>query len=236
MALNSQLHNPFESTFALLKALRVELNEVKQEVQSLREEKDARFDKVEANVDAMRSAKIERFEELEATVRELRMVKNARFEEMSQVLEELRAAKLIRFDKIESALKAEVNDRFATTQALDKKIRIEVAQLRAHCEKTTIEHSDLKVKTESTFTRDLQRHMDLRQDVEKLAAMLSDNSMSKDPFTGLGYRPTSPKSLGTSMDRNMLPSLNSTQTLKGLGSPLSQGSTGLQSPLKQLVA
>jgi len=177
----------------------------------------------------MRSAKLERFQDLEATVQAIKNAKNARFDEVTLQIEDMRAEKAVRLDKIEAAIRAEVNDRFATTQALDKKIRLEVAQVRAHCEKTAADFSAFKQKTDSSFARDLQRHMDLRHDVERLAALLSDNSMSRDPFTGLGFQSPAtskcgspvPSCMGSSLGgQSMLPSLSGTQTLKGMMSQM----------------
>jgi len=213
--MSSQLHNPFESTFELFKTLRDEIQHLKTEVKELHNAKQERFEQLESKVEALHLNKTDRFETLEADVAEMKLVRNARFEAMAKDVEEMQLEVATRFEKLEIALAGEVNDRFNTTQAIEKKLRTEVAQLRAHSEKNTIEFNEYKTKIDASFTRDLQRHMDLRQDVERLAALLSDNSMSKDPFTGLGVRLNSPQSVKTD-SKLYLPCLTSTQSIKGL--------------------
>mmetsp|Transcript_123694 Transcript_123694/g.194035 ORF Transcript_123694/g.194035 Transcript_123694/m.194035 type:complete len:226 (-) Transcript_123694:83-760(-) len=220
--MSSQLHNPFESTFELFKALRDEVENLKTEVQELHNAKQERFERLESKVEALHHNKFERFETLEADVSELKSVRNARFEAMAKSVEEMQHDIATRFEKLETSIAGEVNDRFTTTQALDKKLRGEVAILRTHCEKNTADIKDYKSKTDMAFSSHLQRHMDLRQDVERLAALLSDNSMSKDPFTGLGVRLNSPQVKTDS--RLYLPYLTSTQSIKG--SPGVQTSEG----------
>eukprot|EP00927_Polykrikos_kofoidii_P070017 TRINITY_DN6583_c0_g2_i1.p1 TRINITY_DN6583_c0_g2~~TRINITY_DN6583_c0_g2_i1.p1 ORF type:complete len:287 (+),score=59.37 TRINITY_DN6583_c0_g2_i1:56-916(+) len=179
--------NPFESTFHLLRALRDEIQDLKTEICELRAAKVARFEKLEEKVEDLRGATSSRFQSVEATAEKLRSDMNAGFEHTSTLVEDLRATARLRLDRLEAALKDEVSDRFTAVQVLDKKIRVETAQLRAKSEATCIELNGHKQKAEADLNADRQNHFLLRQDVERIAALLAENSMARDPFKDLGY-------------------------------------------------
>eukprot|EP00927_Polykrikos_kofoidii_P070016 TRINITY_DN6583_c0_g1_i1.p1 TRINITY_DN6583_c0_g1~~TRINITY_DN6583_c0_g1_i1.p1 ORF type:complete len:314 (+),score=44.77 TRINITY_DN6583_c0_g1_i1:72-944(+) len=181
------LANPFESTFHLLRNLRDEIQDLKTELYELRTAKISRFEKLEERFEEFRETTNARFQSLETALEKLRSDTNDGFANTSCTLEDMRTTKRLRFDRLEAALKDEVSDRFTAIQMLDKKVRVETAQLRAHCEATSIELSSHKQKAESDLNFDRQNHLSLRQDVDRTAALLAENSMARDPFRDLGY-------------------------------------------------
>uniref|UniRef100_A0A7S0AGG7 NUDE domain-containing protein n=1 Tax=Pyrodinium bahamense TaxID=73915 RepID=A0A7S0AGG7_9DINO len=191
--------NPFESTFALFKALRDEIHEVKDEVRELRIARDTRYDKLELDVDTLRSCTAKHFEKVESALEAERQARSVRLDQLVSRTDELLTANRVRADQLDAQVKAEMNIRFEQTQSLERKIRTEVSQLRAHLERTSSELDNHKRKVESDTTNDRQQHTELRQDVEKLAVLLSDSSLTRDPFNQLGVRPTTPTSTGTSL-------------------------------------
>lgn len=213
--------NPFESTFELLVALRDEIQDVKRSVETLQAEQVGRFHKVEAELEEQKGKSTARFGVMDAKLDQLKENKGERFERMWNMVQDMSAARQVRFERLEAAWKSETSDRFSTIQTLDKRLRSEVAGLRAHCERTEKELNGHKSKVDATVVSHKRVHDDLRQDVEKLAALLSQNSMAWDPFQELGYGPGSPGvqspdvSLGSTANGSSLPPLREKKTRPG---------------------
>mmetsp|Transcript_41647 Transcript_41647/g.132457 ORF Transcript_41647/g.132457 Transcript_41647/m.132457 type:complete len:239 (+) Transcript_41647:56-772(+) len=206
--------NPFESTFELLRALRDEIHELRAEVSKHKEASAARFEKVEGDIESCRSAQAAGFGALQQAMKDERQARNERFDKMAAMVEDITADKRVRLDQLDAQVKAEMNLRFEQNQVLERRLRTEVAQLKAHWEKTTAVLDGHRQQAESATLKDRQRHDELRQDVEKLAVLLSDSSLTRDPFSVLGYRPSTPSApcthLGSTAHGGSLPPLMGT--------------------------
>merc|ERR1719410_1543441 len=112
-----------------------------------------------------------------------------------------------------------MNLRFEQNQALDQKIRTEAQQLRTMLDKQQVDFSEHRQKAATDQASDRNRHDELRQDLEKLAALLSDSSLTRDPFNQLGYRHMQPGGphtpLGATAHGNSLPPLMATSARVG---------------------
>eukprot|EP00413_Alexandrium_margalefii_P041392 CAMPEP_0204594022 /NCGR_PEP_ID=MMETSP0661-20131031/51840_1 /ASSEMBLY_ACC=CAM_ASM_000606 /TAXON_ID=109239 /ORGANISM="Alexandrium margalefi, Strain AMGDE01CS-322" /LENGTH=243 /DNA_ID=CAMNT_0051604379 /DNA_START=70 /DNA_END=801 /DNA_ORIENTATION=- len=203
--------NPFESAFELMRALQSELHDLKDEIRELKVARDTRYEKIELDVDTLRSSMAKRFERVEAVIQEERQSRTIRCDQLAARAEEVQSAHRVRVDHLDAQLKAEMNIRFEQTQALDRKLRGEAAQLRALLERTGSDLEQHRQKVEADTRADRQGHEDLRLDVEKLAALLSDSSLTRDPFNQLGYRPATPTKvptdLGSTSNGSSLPPL-----------------------------
>jgi len=178
--------NPFESTFSLLASLRDEIQDVRTTVEELRQERNERFKMVEDALKEHTGSNERRITTLEGQMADLKAAREAKMNELDKTIADMNKKWGERFERIETVWKSEVSDRFATTQALDKKLRSEVAVLRAHGERLDKELNGHKSKVDATTVVHKRIHADLRQDVEKFAALLSDNSLSRDPFEYFG--------------------------------------------------
>jgi len=209
--------NPFEATFSLLMSLRDEIREVREELKELKEAKLTRFTALEERMDKHRIATDNHLTALEKAVEANTQHRDETIGRSKIDFEELRTAMNSRLAQLDAQMKAEMNIRFEQKQDLDKKIREEAANLLGMIEKLEVECGENKQKLETQSMEARHRHDELRQDVEKLAALLSDSSMTRDPFKLLGYRPAPPSSqitpLGSTAHGNNLPPLiGSTKT------------------------
>jgi DNA repair exonuclease SbcCD ATPase subunit len=206
--------NPFEASFALFRALRDEIMNLKAEVEELRNNHSARVEKVENDLETARSTLTKRCDQLDTAHQDEKVSRNMRFDRMGNVVEELRKVKRARLDTLDQQMKAEMNLRFEQNQQLDQKMRTEAQQVRTLLEKHEVEWSEHKQKAESDQASDRARYDELRQDLEKLAALLSDSSLTRDPFNQLGYRHMQPGGphtpLGATAHGNSLPPLMAT--------------------------
>jgi len=206
--------NPFESSFALFRALRDEIMNLKAEVEELRNNHSTRFDRVENELEAARSSLSKRCDQLDQAHQDEKVSRNMRFDRMGAVVEELRKVKRARLDQLDAQMKAEMNLRFEQNQALDQKIRSEAQQLRTMLEKQQVDFGEHRQKAATDQASDRNRYDELRQDLEKLAALLSDSSLTRDPFNQLGYRHMQPGGphtpLGATAHGNSLPPLMAT--------------------------
>lgn len=197
----SQPINPFESAFSLIRELRNEIQKLKADAQEFRDSTTARFEKVEANIGGFRAWESLRFGELSKEVEKIKAAKNSRFDQMEAILEELRNAKSARLDKLEDAIKKETCARLHNVQSLDTKICARTKELQVHCERNSAECSRQKTEADSTRELHLQNIGEVRQDLEKLAALISSNSLSRDPFTDLGYHASNPDATSTALGK-----------------------------------
>ena len=180
--------NPFEAAFALIRTLRDEIHNLKSEVDEFKGKTEARFQKVEGDLDSTTITLTKRCEALEAADQDDKVSTNMRFDRMSDTIEELRKVKQARLDNLDAQMKSEMNVRFEQNQALDQKLRTEASNLRKDLDKLNSDLGNFKNKVADDQVADRTRHDELRHDTEKLAALLSDSSLTRDPFNQLGYR------------------------------------------------
>lgn len=225
--------NPFESTFSLLASLRDEIKDVRATVEELRQERNERFKMVEEVLEEHTSANKKRICILEGQMADLKAAREQKANQLDKTIGDMNKKWGDRFEKIEAVWKSEVHDRLATTQALDKKLRSEVAVLRANGERLDKELNAHKGKVDATALAHKRIHDDLRQDVEKFAALLSDNSLSRDPFEFFGRISAGnagPEvSLGSTANGSPLPPLHKgpgAKELVSISRPTSGGPTG----------
>lgn len=208
---NMGLHNPFESTFSLLRSLRDEVKDLKNEVNELRAQKIERFERLESLVAQHANENAERFSKMQANMDDMNLKTNKRFQQLSQTVEDHRRAENTRLDKLESQVRAEMKLRFDQVTELDKKMKDELKRLRGDLEKLGNEVFQHKQRTGIDMAANKTSCDELRVDVEKLAALLAENSMSKDPYNQLGYRigtpPAPTQSLGCTARGSNLPPL-----------------------------
>jgi len=211
--------NPFETAFALIRALKDDIQNLKSEVDEFKGKAEQRFQKVEGDLDSTTIALTKRCEQLEAADQDDKLSTNMRFERMSDNVEELRKVKQARLDNLDAQMKAEMNVRFEQNQALDQKLRNEASNLRKDLEKLSNDVGSFKNKVADDSAADRTRHDELRHDSEKLAALLSDSSLTRDPFNQLGYRNVAISGqhtpLGTTAHGSSLPPLMSTSGRTG---------------------
>lgn len=203
--------NPFESSFALFRALRDEIMNLKAEVEELKNSNNTRIEKIENDLEGTRSSLTKRCDQLDTAHQDEKVSRNMRFDRIGAVVEELRKVKRARLDQLDAQMKAEMNLRFEQNQALDQKIRTEAAALRTVLDKQSLDFGEHRQKASVDQASDRNRHDELRQDLEKLAALLSDSSLTRDPFNQLGYRHMQPGGphtpLGTTAHGSSLPPL-----------------------------
>jgi len=180
--------NPFETAFALIRALRDEVQNLKSEVDEFKGKTQERFQKVEGDLDSTTIAFTKRCEALEVADQDDKVSTNMRFDRMSDTVEELRKVKQARLDNLDAQMKSEMNLRFEQNQALDQKLRTEASNLRNDLDKLNNDLGSFQNKVADDQKADRTRHDELRQDAEKLAALLSDSSLTRDPFNQLGFR------------------------------------------------
>lgn len=225
--------NPFESTFSLLASLRDEIQDVRATVEELRLEKRERFKMVEEVLREHTGANAKRIDALEDETKKLKAAMREKNSQLDKAIADMSTKWGERFERIEAMYKTEVSDRFATTQALDKKLRSEVAVLRAHGEKLDRELNGHKTKVNATAVVHNRIHDDLRTDVEKFAALLADNSLSRDPFDFFGRSSVGhaalagPEvSLGSTANGSPLPPLHKKGQAAAESKPISRPTSG----------
>lgn len=232
-AIDSGLHNPFESTFSLLRSLRDEIHDLKREVADLRAQKRERFERLESDVAKLSQHTSDRFDKVAQELDDIKGNTNNRFDKMAQAVDDLRKQNADRLDQLSAQVRAEMKLRFDQNMELDKRLREELKKLRCDLEKTSSELFRFEQKTTQDIGANKTSCDELRQDVEKLAALLSVNSMAKDPFNQLGYRCPSPSTpvspLGSTARGSNLPPLGQSpnSTTAWSGSPLSAHTCGM---------
>lgn len=191
--------NPFESAFDLIKVLRDELQELKVVVSDISARHAERLDSVDSSLSGFRASIGLRFNHLQDQLDKVSSERIGRFEALQKLVEEMRQEMRqhkgrSKVDEVEEMLKREVTERLAADVSLDKKLLAKMRELQALCDKNRSEHQAHVEKVEIVHKGAHQKHDGLRLDVEKLAALLSYNTLSRDPYNELGYQRTSPQS------------------------------------------
>mmetsp|Transcript_104681 Transcript_104681/g.332970 ORF Transcript_104681/g.332970 Transcript_104681/m.332970 type:complete len:308 (-) Transcript_104681:65-988(-) len=174
--------NPLEATFFLLKGLRDELQELRDE---LAEEKKARTGEnkiIAAQVKELKGTELQHHSEVLAMIEELRAAKLSRFEQFESFVDQALSEKATRFQKLETKLEAEITERKGMVQALNKRLGAEAQQMKVRAEKHERDVKEHKRTAELASSGHRQRHDELRQEVERIAGLLRENSMARDPF------------------------------------------------------
>jgi len=203
--------NPFESSFALFRALSDEIRNLKAVVEDLTHEHSARLDKVETDLKAAKLSLSRRCDQLQTSHNDEKVSRNSRFDRMCSVVEDLRKKNNIRIDQLDAQMKQAMSWPAEQNHALDQKLRSEAAQLRNMIAKQSQDLGEHRQRVSADQTTDRDQFNALRADVEKLAALLSQSSLNRDPFNQLGYRHMQPggpyMSLGTTANGSCLPPL-----------------------------
>lgn len=199
--------NPFEAAFSLIKLLRDEIQELKVEMKEMRITTEDRFESIESSFTDFKTTASMNIRCLQSDVEQVKLAKISRFEKMEETVELLRSAKTKRFEVLEGQFKNETLERLASLQALDKKLVNRFKDLDAKWEKNTIAHTEHKENVKAINLEDRKRHDDLRQDLEKLAALLSCSSLTRDPFQELGYKASASTHVSTELGRTTHSSL-----------------------------
>jgi len=184
--------NPLEATFCLLKALRDEIREVRDMLEEERRARGCETADLAAQLQSLREAKEQRFEEVDNALEDLKADMLSRFSKLQVQLEEAVADKVVRFDKLEAKVDSESIDRKGMIQAVNKRIAQEASQWRVRAETSDREVKDHKREAEIHVNNGHRRHDDLREEVERIAAILRDNSMARDPFRHFSNKPALP--------------------------------------------
>lgn len=172
------LANPFESTFSIIVYLQDRIAHLTQQMQELQATNTTRFEKLEEDVDDLRQAKIGRFENVEKTVEELKNAKLARFDKVEGLLEELKAKSNSRFDRLGARVEISVQELTSKTEDLNRRIGQEASEWRARCKRIEVDAIDTRQISERDKKSIIDTEETLRYDLEQLANLVKDNSMS----------------------------------------------------------
>jgi len=93
-------------------------------VEELRQERNERFKMVEDALKEHTGSNEKRITMLEGQMADLKAAREAKMNELDKTIADMNKKWGERFERIETVWKSEVSDRFATTQALDKKTPI----------------------------------------------------------------------------------------------------------------
>merc|ERR1719492_184582 len=126
-----------------------------------------------------------------------------RFQSLQVQLEKVVADKIARFEKLEAKVESDSIDHKGMVQAVSKRMAQEASQWRTRAEISDRDIKDHKNEAEVHVSNSRRRHEDLREEVERIAMILRDNTMARDPFRHFAAKPTlrplsaSPSALST---------------------------------------
>lgn len=184
--------NPLEATFCLLKALRDEIREMHEMLDEERQARGSEIADLAAQLKELRGTEQRRFGEIDDAIEEMKADTLSRFQKLQGQMEQVVKDKLARFEKLEAAVDAESSDSKAMFQAVSKRVTQEAQQWRVRAEMSDRELKDHKRQSEIRGSNARQRHEELHEEVERLAAILRDNSMARDPFRHFTAKPKLP--------------------------------------------
>lgn len=192
-----EILNPFDSTFELLHSLRDEITELRCAIQEEARERMQETSEIRQSLIENKHARNTKFEEVCNTVQELSAAKNQRFDRIEAFVEEFRAMRNESFDELVKKVELEITQRETADRALDKTIQLEISHIAAFCQKISKEIQEHRGVTEVTAVNTKAAHEDLAQEVDKLACILRDNSMTRDPMKHFSKRPGTSSSAQT---------------------------------------
>lgn len=188
--------NPLEATFCLLKALRDEIREMREMLDEERQAREREDADLAAQVKELRGTEQGHFGEIDNAIEDMKADVLSRFQKLQEQMEQVVKDKLARFEKLEATVDSESNDRKSMFQAVNKRLTQDAQQWRVRAEMSDRELKDHKRQAEIYGSNTRQRHEDLQEEVERLAVILRDNSMARDPFRHFTAKPKLP-ALGT---------------------------------------
>jgi len=183
--------NPLEATFCLLKALRDEIREVRDMLEEERQARGCEVTDLAAQIQELRGAE-HRFSDIDNAIEDMKADMLSRFQKLQGQMEQVVADKIARFEKLEATMESESNDRKVGFQAVNKRLTQEAQQWRVRADTSDKEIKEHKRQADINGSNIRQRHEDLREEVERLAAILRDNSMARDPFRHFPGKPKLP--------------------------------------------
>jgi hypothetical protein len=181
--------NPFEATFDLLQSLRDEINELRLALVEEQQVRAKETGECRQLMEEARYARNTKFEEVCNTVDELRQAKNARFDKIEAEAIDVRNWMKGQFESLDQKIEAEIDQREVACCTLDKTITFEVAQLQHFDRNVALEVEQHRRLAELFQASVESKHQGLRVEVDKLAAVLRNNSMTRDPHKHFNTRP-----------------------------------------------
>jgi len=148
--------------------------------------------------------------------------------QVQERMDQTASVKEERFEILEAKMESESSDRTAMCQAVSKRLTHEASQLRERAETVDKEVQDQKRQFKIHGADDWQRHEDLRMEVDRLSAILRDNSLAKDPFRHFPAKqmlPALSTSTRSSEPEHKMSSSRSWATTPDLKMPLPRPST-----------
>jgi len=140
----------------------------------------------------LRASKNQRFAEIDEAVEGNKADMLSRFQNLQVQMAQVVADKNARFEKLEATVESESIDRKGMFQAINKRLTQEAQQWRVRAETSDREMKDHKRQAEIYGSNSRQRIEELREEVERIAAILRDNSMARDPFRHFTAKPALP--------------------------------------------
>jgi len=220
--------NPLEATFCLLKSMRHEIEELREMLDEERRARGGETANLAAQVQELRGAKQQRFKEVDDTIEDIKTDTLTRFQKLQERMDQTASVKEERFEILEAKMESESSDRTAMCQAVSKRLTHEASQLRERAETVDKEVQDQKRQFKIHGADDWQRHEDLRMEVDRLSAILRDNSLAKDPFRHFPAKqmlPALSTSTRSSEPEHKMSSSRSWATTPDLKMPLPRPST-----------
>lgn len=174
--------NPLEATFLLLRGLRGEIHELREQLAEERRARICENKSFAVQLQDLRGAELQHHSEMLAMLEELRAEKTARIDRLEDFIENALKEKAVRFENIEAKVEVEITERKAVIQALNKRLGAEAAQWRVRSEKQDREVKENRRIADLAASGARHRHDELRLEVERIASLLRENTMARDPF------------------------------------------------------
>lgn len=186
-----------------MKSLREEILEVREMLEEERRARGSETADLAAQVQELRHAKQQRFEEVDSAIEEMKADMLLRFRNLQVRMEKVVADTNARFEKLEAQVEADSIDHKGMVQAVSKRMAQEASQWRTRADIADRDIKDHKSQAEVHVGNSRRRHEDLREEVERIAVILRDNTMARDPFRHFSAKPmlrplsASPSALST---------------------------------------
>eukprot|EP00408_Alexandrium_pacificum_P039943 CAMPEP_0171279982 /NCGR_PEP_ID=MMETSP0790-20130122/65663_1 /TAXON_ID=2925 /ORGANISM="Alexandrium catenella, Strain OF101" /LENGTH=290 /DNA_ID=CAMNT_0011749183 /DNA_START=61 /DNA_END=929 /DNA_ORIENTATION=+ len=177
--------NPLEATFLLLRGLRGEIHELREQLAEERRARICENKSFAVQLQDLRGAELQHHSEMLAMLEELRAEKTARIDRLEDFIENALKEKAVRFENIEAKVEVEITERKAVIQALNKRLGAEAAQWRVRSEKQDREVKENRRIADLAASGARHRHDELRLEVERIASLLRENTMASGPVQAL---------------------------------------------------
>mmetsp|Transcript_86214 Transcript_86214/g.244388 ORF Transcript_86214/g.244388 Transcript_86214/m.244388 type:complete len:242 (-) Transcript_86214:92-817(-) len=178
--------NPLDSTFQILKGLHGEIQELRDIVAQESHSRANDVHSIKLQLDIIRKSGDERLARLDAKAEELTAARAASCSKIEASLSALTRSVGDQFTKLEAAADAEARERAQETAALKQLVSSEASQWLARCRAIEKRAKEDRRLSDAACRAAKECHETLQADVHRLEALLSDNSMAKDPFKHFG--------------------------------------------------